>query len=1610
MTTTAAGDGTTTAPPPPRRPKATTTTAMPPPHSPKLGSVLALLAARELRGVAVVGRPNNDATGGESGESTAADFPRRSGRGSAGLMRHRAPHRRGRDVTVDDLSAAVAWNVRRLQNTILAVGPGTPATAVLGHMASSSSDEDDDEEDEADAMHEARLLDTDDEDEDGDEAEDAEADADADAEMGEGNDNEAEGSGDDSDAGEAEEDGREDRRGARRQRWRRVAVAQADSAPAASSSGDPERGREELFGGEESRVRRREMVEETCRAMAAALREGGGAGAEVAEVLAAGSAALRREAEAEEEDDDDDNESDGDNKSSSSDSEEEEQSENDAERDNDNDDDDMSAAADGAVTSHDMDAELEELLDEREKEAADEAAREEDDRDAAKGRAGEECEEEPASAEAAASAAVAAASETETEGAAAPPPAAPAASFPSAGRPSSGRAAARLSPHDASSDDSDSASDRRRRLGRSSAPSRHPPNNGTRRLLAPSMRHGGCINTATWLDCPWRLSLVSQSGGMNAFVQSSSHSSNYSGNAEFARDVEEEETEDVWRPVPVPTAECPTQLLTSGDDRLVKFWDVSSAMGSTGPLPGTAATSTPFSSPVPTSPDETVVNTWKSKYRRGYEPPGAVMPLATLRTGHRGNVFHVLPVPSRPGKVLTCAADGFLRMPDVEAHSVPSSGATSVGRSGASSFRRGTAAADLAPAVISPEYDGDDDDDALLPPGLLSLRAGMCFSHHLLDADSGLLCSERGLRRFDLRVSAREQPRGSVLGESDSMGTCKSCAVWNASGSAVGGGGGVDSAYVFAGGSSGDVALYDLRMTGVGSGSRIVQRYRPRAFGPRESVSVSGLDVSRDGRELLVSYENDQIYTFPIFPHASSPAGPTVEDMAISVGVPDEDDGEGDGEDGVMRGGPRRRVPKRRLMPELGTYGGHLNRYTFLKMAKYAGPNDEYICTGSDSGHAWIYERQTGTVAALLRADNSTCNGVVPHPTLPIFCTYGIDSTAKLWRATGPVDGEVDDSNRGRARSAHTAPYSKSLVVRSWKTVSTKLDALADCFDDDRDSDDDDGDDDKDHDDGDDDAKDQQQQSFLPDEVPARDDDLDDAVFGGLAGVLFRSGIHNDSGGPFIGNDLRNLPRVLTQNYYACVRSGKTGEDSPVRSGLEGFKRRVGVARVAHQASRRGLVQGDDPRAPWALSRPRQHGSGRGGSGGTKRDGSAAVKKEAGESEAAAVANYDHPADLVPEYPSDWMPFDPSMVTGEPQEGGVLFNDADYSNYLCERYGPQEKGRAMAKVASGNSVNAEPSSGSNLNGVKDTVNAVNERGSDVDKQARDDEEMHDTEGKHRNGDTEGGVSTGGAKPEHTTSAAAKTSKAKSARIAHGACSWDILHRTIQTLKEGGNEALRANNASLAASRYDCALRYCSVAFMDFPVGGLDFLCSQQVQLLRNGGQAVKWTPVLKLMITVRLNLSMAMLRPAIADTKGASEQACLALNELKPFVAFRGKVMMGKKLNRARDDLGGGEEEPPQTYQEAKGLQAKAYFRLGSAQHASGDFGAAAKSLERSVEARKEAEPEAEPDALVARRLAEARWEARKKKKRQRKKFKFMFAQDDEKEDDNDEQEWGGNT
>lgn len=113
-----------------------------------------------------------------------------------------------------------------------------------------------------------------------------------------------------------------------------------------------------------------------------------------------------------------------------------------------------------------------------------------------------------------------------------------------------------------------------------------------------------------------------------------------------------------------------------------------------------------------------------------------------------------------------------------------------------------------------------------------------------------------------------------------------------------------------AGGSGTDVALYDLRMTGR-SNSQAVQRYRPRPLRRKSAVSVSGIELSKDKHELLVAYESDQCYTFPVLPETSV-AGQTISDINASSY-----------HSTTMGATP---------VSELAQYGGHLNRLTFLKV------------------------------------------------------------------------------------------------------------------------------------------------------------------------------------------------------------------------------------------------------------------------------------------------------------------------------------------------------------------------------------------------------------------------------------------------------------------------------------------------------------------------------------------------------------------------------------------------------------------------------------------------------------------------------------------------------
>ncbi|CAJ1945630.1 unnamed protein product [Cylindrotheca closterium] len=954
---------------------------------------------------------------------------------------------------------------------------------------------------------------------------------------------------------------------------------------------------------------------------------------------------------------------------------------------------------------------------------------------------------------------------------------------------------------------------------------------------APSMRHGGCINTATWMDCGWR---ISTAGSCNE---------------------------------PVKTMDCPTQLVTSGDDHLVKFWDVREAMGSTTPLAGGVTTMCPFAQSH-YCPGNNATDEWSRYFNATGRISGAVLPLATIRTGHYNNVFHVTPM-ATPGKVATCGADGYLRVADLQ------SAESSV--------------------IVSPEFDEELSD--MLPAGFLSIRSPMCFSHHFLSDHTGLLCSERGLRRFDIRVPPRAQPSRSLLGRRYRV--CKAFAVLSSpvTTSSLEEG---DSVYVFAGGSSSDITLFDLRMTDASAANRVVQVYRPSSLTPLQDVSVSGIDLSRDRKELLVSYESDQIYTFPVFPRNGKGLGPTIDELRD---MPVE---RSSGQNAPLR--------------ELASYGAHLNRFTFLKNARYAGPRDEYICTGSDSGHAWIYEKATGSVVSFLNADNSTCNGIVPHPSLPLFITYGIDSTAKLWRATTPIDSEIDDSPSGRLDVYHKSHYEMSPIVRKWNEIQPLLKVLFEepGF---------------------------ESKDILPDSIPGAKERKEADMYGS------RGGFRRHGGQPRICNDMQNLTKVVKLNLYSCIKSRVDGEDDvPVESDLDALQHRVCMIRQRHQADTMGLPW--NPNIPWRLD--------------------------------SAEGLDVHPADLIPQSPSDWILHDSDMHRSQMGQH-EYFNAKQYEDFYCLRYSNLED---IEPFSRGPLVQPGSIHVGDVNlSRKDEQNDDKTTGDKPKKRKEHKAKITDAARASGSEDAEIASIDDGNESEQTDSTAPTCKMNQSSfennkdDLAH-----NQLYQTMLLLKDAGNEALEARNFDTAARRYDTGIQYGAVACMCYPTLKVIFSDEAGKEMRANGWLHLEWTPTVRLLIVLRLNHALVMLKPYFAQPHHAVEQSRLALLELRPFCTKKGKIMKGPKMTEVYR-----EDEPEDTFLDAIKLQAKAFFRMGCAHYEMGEYREAIRAFENSVKSTQLSG--ADTDKGVLRRLTNAKREYKRTRKQQ-KRFKLSFAPGDEESED----------
>lgn len=82
--------------------------------------------------------------------------------------------------------------------------------------------------------------------------------------------------------------------------------------------------------------------------------------------------------------------------------------------------------------------------------------------------------------------------------------------------------------------------------------------------------------------------------------------------------------------------------------------------------------------------------------------------------------------------------------------------------------------------------------------------------------------------------------------------------------------------------------------------------------------------------------------------------------------------------------------------PHTRVYKGHCNVKT-VKDVNFFGLDDEYVVSGSDSGHVFIWDRKTTQILSILEGDGEVVNVVQGHPYEPTMAVSGIDHTIKIF-------------------------------------------------------------------------------------------------------------------------------------------------------------------------------------------------------------------------------------------------------------------------------------------------------------------------------------------------------------------------------------------------------------------------------------------------------------------------------------------------------------------------------------------------------------------------------------------------------------------------------------
>ncbi|XP_067945504.1 DDB1- and CUL4-associated factor 8-like [Watersipora subatra] len=163
------------------------------------------------------------------------------------------------------------------------------------------------------------------------------------------------------------------------------------------------------------------------------------------------------------------------------------------------------------------------------------------------------------------------------------------------------------------------------------------------------------------------------------------------------------------------------------------------------------------------------------------------------------------------------------------------------------------------------------------------------------------------------------------------------------------------------------VRIYDKRKIGSEGDEPHgpVRTFYPHGLtGGRLFKHVTAAVYSFDGSEIVASYNDDDIYLFDTSQSNDSDA--------------------------------------------IATYSGHRNSDT-IKGVNFFGPCSEYIVSGSDCGHVYLWDKRSQQVVQIQRGDEGVVNVLEPHPFYPYLAVSGLAHDPKLLM---PVSKDLTDLNK----------------------------------------------------------------------------------------------------------------------------------------------------------------------------------------------------------------------------------------------------------------------------------------------------------------------------------------------------------------------------------------------------------------------------------------------------------------------------------------------------------------------------------------------------------------------------------------------------------------------